>query len=70
MNEHSILLDKFGVLGNADLLVKVKYLMVKMVEVVDIQPEDDDHGREEQAEVKAELLVVADQFVDVRDHFH
>lgn len=50
MNEQSILLNKLTALLITYLLIQVQYLMMKVVEIVDIESEDDyDDGEKETA---------------------
>lgn len=50
VNEQSILLNKLTALLITYLLIQVQYLMMKVVEIVDIESEDDyDDGEKETA---------------------
>ena len=65
MNEHSILIDKLTTLLAIYLLIQVEYLVMQVVEIVDIVSEDQYDDYEEEAAVKVELFKVADEVEDI-----
>lgn len=56
MNEQSILLNKLTALLITYLLIQVQYLMMKVVEIVDIESEDDYDDGEKETAVEVVLL--------------
>ena len=65
VNEHSILIDKLTTLLAIYLLIQIEYLVVQVVEIVDIVSEYQYDDCEEEAAVKVELLEVADEVEDI-----